>query len=867
MKKALKCLLVALMLFSQLASPTLVIADVLDPVDIGSSINYVFDFEPTVTDSNISINIKDSATESLIEDTNKYIIKTKITFEQVQNDIVINSSNEEKILLLTGLELKDYDLSFTNLGNGINGNYNFEFNLYETDDTLVDTSESGLIAYITNKEVTYTNTVNEIYKNIIPTTLNLKAESDDLVCIDKTCTLDMNATDKLVDLSYKIDENDKTIDNLDIAYYKYTINDKLTLYNYNFDETLDFSLMLYGTYKISLSLMNKNGQAILTDNIDIVYSEVNNNQNLDDYYIVDENTSQEELLSKLISTTVLDEDTINNLGLDIDLLEDIVTKKPIDNKISEALTNTVGSDVIADSFATVDEETYFGIIKSDSFIGKLKDSDTLLTVEQIESALANTGLEITVVDKDGNTVTSDRFIETGMKLKVKMLSQELSYTFIVTGDLDGGLISNSEVNTIIDALLEIQMLDNISIEAADINKDGTVDILDVSKLAGSIAIQNWINANPYGDNITSTLNNTTSVIRVGDTFKVTFNLKGFSSDYINAIEGILNYDKNSLSLVGISVGDALSQYGNFNYSTSHFIQAGLDIVDKDSTIMTFTFKALKETNTTISINEIEAAMDGEKITIDNNTTLNIKIDRQLSNNNDIIDLKPSTGTLDKEFNKDVLEYNIYVDYNTTSITLQGLLGDKYASTMGFREYKLTGDNTVIYLDVTSETGEVKTYKINVIKVYPKSSNNYLAKLEIAGYEIEFNKDVLEYEITVDSDVDSLDITAIAEVLSSNVRIYGNDSFEEGENIVKIVVTAEDGSEKTYTIKVNKKAKENATSKKVDSSDDEDDDTTNNNTEKTIIIILIILVVAGLLYLIFKKDDEEGNKPKVDTSKK
>ena len=179
--------------------------------------------------------------------------------------------------------------------------------------------------------------------------------------------------------------------------------------------------------------------------------------------------------------------------------------------------------------------------------------------------------------------------------------------------------------------------------------------------------------------------------------------------------------------------------------------------------------------------------------------------------------------------------------------------------MGFREYKLTSDTTVILLEVVSESGEVKTYKINVIKEYPKattqimslSSNNYLSSLIIDGYDIKFDKNTLEYEITVGSDVTSLDISATSEVGSASVRIYGNDDFSEGENIVTIVVTAEDGSQKTYTIKVNKEKEQASVA------DDTSVDDDNNNVEKTIIIILIILVVIGLLYLIFKKDKEEN----------
>ena len=104
----------------------------------------------------------------------------------------------------------------------------------------------------------------------------------------------------------------------------------------------------------------------------------------------------------------------------------------------------------------------------------------------------------------------------------------------------------------------------------------------------------------------------------------------------------------------------------------------------------------------------------------------------------------------------------------------------------------------------------------------------------------------------------MDITANAEAGTSRVNIYGNNSFKEGENIVRVVVTAEDGSEKTYTIKVNKEAKEETVS------EDTEETTEGSQLEKTIIIILIILVVIGLIYLIMKPDEEETiitpNKP-------
>ena len=201
---------------------------------------------------------------------------------------------------------------------------------------------------------------------------------------------------------------------------------------------------------------------------------------------------------------------------------------------------------------------------------------------------------------------------------------------------------------------------------------------------------------------------------------------------------------------------------------------------------------------------------------------------------------------------------MYVDYTVNKITLSGKLADIYAKTDGFKEYSLTGDYTPISISVVAENGSTKVYTINVIKVYPKNTNNNLSNLQIEGHSINFDKDTLEYSINVSSDVDSLDITANAEAGTSRVNIYGNNSFKEGENIVRVVVTAEDGSEKTYTIKVNKEVKEETVS------EDTEETTEGSQLEKTIIIILIILVVIGLIYLIMKPDEEETiitpNKP-------
>ena len=89
--------------------------------------------------------------------------------------------------------------------------------------------------------------------------------------------------------------------------------------------------------------------------------------------------------------------------------------------------------------------------------------------------------------------------------------------------------------------------------------------------------------------------------------------------------------------------------------------------------------------------------------------------------------------------------------------------------------------------------------------YEKSSNNYLKhlKIEDVDYEPEFNKEITEYYVVVDLDVEQLQITAVTEDDNATVNISGDTELEEGENVITIVVTAEDNSQRKYKIIVTK----------------------------------------------------------------
>lgn len=84
-----------------------------------------------------------------------------------------------------------------------------------------------------------------------------------------------------------------------------------------------------------------------------------------------------------------------------------------------------------------------------------------------------------------------------------------------------------------------------------------------------------------------------------------------------------------------------------------------------------------------------------------------------------------------------------------------------------------------------------------------SKDNNLKSLVVDGYEITpaFDKDTLEYSVTVPSTVDTVNIKATKNDGTATVSGDGEKEVIEGSNPFEIVVTAQNGSSKTYKINV------------------------------------------------------------------
>jgi len=88
-----------------------------------------------------------------------------------------------------------------------------------------------------------------------------------------------------------------------------------------------------------------------------------------------------------------------------------------------------------------------------------------------------------------------------------------------------------------------------------------------------------------------------------------------------------------------------------------------------------------------------------------------------------------------------------------------------------------------------------------------SSNNYLSALSVSGYSITptFNKNTNSYTLTVPNSASSVTVNATKEDSTASVTGTGNRNLSVGSNTVNVVVTAEDGSPRTYTIAITREA--------------------------------------------------------------
>ena len=139
-------------------------------------------------------------------------------------------------------------------------------------------------------------------------------------------------------------------------------------------------------------------------------------------------------------------------------------------------------------------------------------------------------------------------------------------------------------------------------------------------------------------------------------------------------------------------------------------------------------------------------------------------------------------------------------------------------TYSFR-VKGTGSTTISVVNTSiaawdeSITSPTDSTTINLVTkqevVENYSTDNTLKSLDVEGYNLspEFNKNTTNYTVDLDSDVTKISVKAVANDSSAKISGIGEIEVKEGANTINVLVTAESGAIKTYTIVVNVKEKD------------------------------------------------------------
>ena len=216
------------------------------------------------------------------------------------------------------------------------------------------------------------------------------------------------------------------------------------------------------------------------------------------------------------------------------------------------------------------------------------------------------------------------------------------------------------------------------------------------------------------------------------------------------------------------------------------------------TLGTYTYKVSNtaDGNLTVTLSDIVVSnANGDKIESNNTTTKNIRV---LSDTNTLSSLTVDGATIN--FSSSTTTYSATVNADKTNI--KATATDSNSKIEGLGEKQLNYGENKFEIIVTSETGIKKTYTITINRPDSRSKENNLSALALSNGEINFEENKTTYEINIDASTTA--ITATAKDSKAKVEGIGVKDLQYGVNKFEIVVTAENGSKKTYTINVNRK---------------------------------------------------------------
>lgn len=296
-------------------------------------------------------------------------------------------------------------------------------------------------------------------------------------------------------------------------------------------------------------------------------------------------------------------------------------------------------------------------------------------------------------------------------------------------------------------------------------------------------------------------------VRAGDSVTVTFTVSGSN---IQGITAVLHYDSSALTLTGTRqlVGSSWSvdmSGGNllaYDQSLSNPITGSAAVL-----AVTFQVKSGVAAGTRVSatITDI-VATDGNSDQSLNDASWAASVAAPPSGNANLAGLSCGDYALSPAFSAGTTEYSVTVPYDVSRLPLDYRAADGGADVSVSGNQLSVGVNTVV-LTVTAANGASRRYTISVTRQpdpnVTLSSDTSLSELTPSTGQLSpaFSPEITEYAVYVPYETSKISLSATAKDSKALGVTQPDASLKEGDNLLTVTCTAEDGTTRDYTVHV------------------------------------------------------------------
>lgn len=182
----------------------------------------------------------------------------------------------------------------------------------------------------------------------------------------------------------------------------------------------------------------------------------------------------------------------------------------------------------------------------------------------------------------------------------------------------------------------------------------------------------------------------------------------------------------------------------------------------------------------------------------------IEYSKDNNKNIELKELRISENGIIPDFNKNIYKYYLTIPSNVNNIKITAVPENENSVVEIIGNTDLDEGVNLITIKVNSEDKtQNQIYTIEVTKTDSiEQSNTNLENLAIQNILLNppFAPNITNYEIEITNDITNLNILAIPQNENANINISGGKNLVEGENLIEIIVSSQNGiSKKIYQI--------------------------------------------------------------------